>query len=78
MEVEVEEAGDRLAVLTPATFPDGDGVVVYVAERGPAAFEVSDTIRMFVRLVSLELVAISVPSVSSQRAVSARVRVACP
>jgi hypothetical protein len=40
------------------------------------AFEVSDTIRMFVRLVSLELVAISVPSVSSQRAVS--VRVDCP
>lgn len=41
-EVEVEATGERVAVLTPAEFPDGDGVVVWVNDRGDGSFEVSD------------------------------------
>jgi hypothetical protein len=51
-QVEVEEAGDRLAILTPASYPDGEGVVVYVSERERGRFEVSDLGRADARLIA--------------------------
>jgi hypothetical protein len=42
-EVEAQPADSgRVAVLTPAEYPDGDGVVVWVAEAAGDAYEVSD------------------------------------
>lgn len=49
-EVEVRTVGDRIAVLTPAEYPDGDGVVVWVAERA-GRFDVTDVGEADARLV---------------------------
>lgn len=52
-EVEVGEASDdRVAVLTPAEYPDGDGIVVWVSDRGDGRFEVSDLGSADARLVT--------------------------
>jgi hypothetical protein len=41
-EVEAAATGDRIAVVTPAEYPDGDAVVVWVAEHDAKTFEVTD------------------------------------
>jgi len=41
-EIQVEQTGDRIGVLTPAEYPDGEGVVVWVTDRGDGRLEVSD------------------------------------
>jgi hypothetical protein len=41
-EVEVETVGGRIAVLTPAEYPDGDGVVVWVTDRDDGDYEITD------------------------------------
>jgi hypothetical protein len=43
---------DRLAVLTPAEYPDGDAVGVWVSERDEGLFEVSDLGNADARLVA--------------------------
>lgn len=66
-QVEVEPAGDRVAILTPASYADGEGVVVYVSEREAGRFEVSDLGRADARLVGAG------PGVRSLRAVGAEI-----
>lgn len=51
-EVEVEAVGDRVAVLTPAEYPDGDGIVVWVTNREGEGFEISDLGSADARLVT--------------------------
>ena len=41
-DVEVAYLDDRIAVLTPAEYPDGDAVAVWISERQEGRFEVSD------------------------------------
>lgn len=41
-DVEVVDLDGRVAVLTPAEYPDGDAVAVWVSERGDGRYEVSD------------------------------------
>lgn len=41
-DVEAVELDDRIAVLTPAEYPDGDAIAVWVSEREDGRFEVSD------------------------------------
>lgn len=50
-EVEVEAVGERIAVLTPAEYPDGEGVVVWVADRPDGGFEITDLGTADARLV---------------------------
>jgi hypothetical protein len=51
-EVEVEVVGERVAVLTPAEYPDGDGVVVWVSDRSDGRYEVTDLGTADARLVT--------------------------
>lgn len=41
-EVEAAEQDGRIAVLTPAEYPDGDAVTVWLADRGDGTFDISD------------------------------------
>jgi hypothetical protein len=41
-EVEAEASGERVAVLTPAEYPDGDAVTVWVTQRDAQTFEITD------------------------------------
>ena len=52
-EVEVETVGERrIAVLTPAEYPDGDGIVVWITDREDGGFEISDLGSADARLVT--------------------------
>ncbi len=51
-EVEVEAAAGRVAVLTPAEYPDGDGIVVWVTDREDGRYEISDLGAADARLVT--------------------------
>lgn len=41
-EIQVERSGNRIGVLTPAEYPDGEGIVVWVTDRDDGRFEISD------------------------------------
>ena len=51
-EVEVEVVAGRVAVLTPAEYPDGDGVVVWVTDRADGRYEITDLGSADARLVT--------------------------
>lgn len=52
IEVESEDVDGRIAVLTPAEYPDGDGVVVWLTGRGDGRFEITDLGSADARLVT--------------------------
>lgn len=41
-EVEASQQGDRIGVLTPAEYPDGDAVTVWISDLNDGRFDVSD------------------------------------
>lgn len=50
-EVEAVEENGRMAVVTPAEYPDGDAVVIWLADRGDGTFEATDLGEADARLI---------------------------